>query len=152
RKKDIPINFDDSKCVEELEKGSSDKEIQFTDAILCYHNLYRDGADLEKLEWNTHLAKFAADWAAELKDNNECMMKHSEHDARKNLGRGVESISGENLYTASSSSSIKEKHLVKHAKQAVHAWFREIKNYQFPGESAGYDDCEMKEVTGHFTQ
>ena len=65
----------------------SDKEIQFTDAILCYHNLYRDGADLEKLEWNTHLAKFAADWAAELKDNNECMMKHSEHDARKNLGR-----------------------------------------------------------------
>ena len=48
----------------------------FSIVMLCFHNWYREAANLDLFSWNSNMAKVAAAWAAILKKNNNCALFH----------------------------------------------------------------------------
>ena len=56
-----------SKAGQELEENDP-----FSIVALCFHNWYREAANLDLVSWNSNLARSAAKWAAELQKDKGC--------------------------------------------------------------------------------
>lgn len=102
-------------------------------AIVATHNLWRAQVGVPELTYSPELAASAQNWAAHLKNENNCQMKHS--------GGGV----GENLFWqgAWSNGNIYQ----VQSKEVVDAWGSEKKNYDYAQNS-----CAAGGVCGHYTQ
>ncbi|XP_075257145.1 uncharacterized protein LOC142349455 [Convolutriloba macropyga] len=125
----------------------------FSIVMLCFHNWYREAANLDLVSWNSNLAKFAAEWAAVLKKDKQCGLMHSTFQDRQNKDKtGISGIIGENLAMSGISTGIKANRILEYGKKAVVGWFNEIQYYKFGGESESFNKCKMTGTTGHFTQ
>ncbi|XP_075252359.1 uncharacterized protein LOC142344519 [Convolutriloba macropyga] len=125
-----------SKAGQELEENDP-----FSIVALCFHNWYREAANLDLVSWNSNLARSAAKWAAELQKDKGCAYTRSGPKGR-----------GENQAMFHISTGIKANHILKFGKEAVVGWFNESQYYKFGGESESYEKCKMTGFTGHFTQ
>ena len=115
-------------------------------AVLATHNKARAEVGAPNLKWSTTLQQKAEKWAAELKTNNNCVMKHSG--------------SGENLYWASAKKTATSKDAsgnwiwqdsvqdVKEA-DAVGSWVSEKQWYAYPANTCS---APQGKACGHYTQ
>ncbi|XP_075257363.1 uncharacterized protein LOC142349587 [Convolutriloba macropyga] len=113
----------------------------FSIVMLCFHNWYREAANLDLVSWSSNLAKSAAEWAAVLNKDKRCDLMHSRTPGR-----------GENLATFFITTGIEANRILEHGKEAVVGWFNESQYYKFGGESEDFNKCNMTDKTGHFTQ
>ncbi|EFJ45357.1 hypothetical protein VOLCADRAFT_82450 [Volvox carteri f. nagariensis] len=101
-------------------------------AALLLHNQYRARHGSPALGWDNTLAQQAKNWAANLALNNSC-------------GLHNEGVTGENLYTTSTSSQTSP----LNCSRAVEAWYGEISLYKFT--STPYTDNPYS-IIARFTQ
>ncbi|XP_075258845.1 uncharacterized protein LOC142350775 [Convolutriloba macropyga] len=109
----------------------------FSIVMLCFHNWYREAANLDLFSWNSNMAKVAAAWAAILKKNNNCALFHSHSSTR-----------GENLALI----VVEANHLLKTGEKAIKRWFNDSQYYKFGGESESFNTCKMTSDPIRFTQ
>ncbi len=110
-----------------------------TREMLVAHNRWRAKVGVPPLAYSNELAASAQKWANNLKQNNQCRMKHSDP---KNLY-------GENLYWASAlewSDGKREVQKVSPAK-VVDDWANERADYNYKNNS-----CTQGKMCGHYTQ
>lgn len=110
------------------------------DAFIVAHNKWRGKAGVkEKLVYSTELAESAQAWADNLKQTNQCQMRHSKPDGKY----------GENLYWGSAMNwSDGRKELQKVTpEQVVDGWGSEKKDYNYANNS-----CTPGKMCGHYTQ
>lgn len=109
------------------------------DAIVATHNKWRAEAGVGELSYSPELEVSAQAWADNLKQTNQCKMRHSVPEGRY----------GENLYWASAltwSDGRRELQKVSSAKP-VDSWGSEIHDYNYAKNS-----CKQGKMCGHYTQ
>ena len=101
------------------------------------HNVHRRNAALSELKWDSQLEKSAEAYSRKLGTDQDCMkLQHSKGEY------------GENLYMTS-----KGKDNASVAEAGCKAWYSELKDYKYPGETEYLEcgpDSFMK--VGHLTQ
>jgi len=102
--------------------------------FLNHHNTARSEVGVNPLDWDTHLANYAQNWANYLSYYNYCTMKHSS--CRDNEGRSL----GENLYWGSDGNFYKPL-------DASIGWLTEQKDYLY--QPFGQP---TNQPIGHYTQ
>ncbi len=100
------------------------------------------------MKWNPDLAELSQKWANHLQKSRKCKMKHSANTSRENIA-GFQYV-GENLYWYWS--SYKQLVSPKTARDAVDAWYSEIKYYQYSPKGVICSKRAGGSVIGHFTQ
>ena len=109
-------------------------------AFVTTHNNWRTEVGVnEKLSYSPELAASAQVWANQLKQGNQCKMRHSEAEGRY----------GENLYWASAlqwSNGRNELQKVT-PQQVVDSWGSEKADYSYANNS-----CKPGKMCGHYTQ
>ena len=108
-------------------------------AIVAAHNKWRAQVGVGKLSYSPALAASSQAWADNLKQSNQCRMRHSSPDGKY----------GENLYWASAvvwSDGRRELQKVPSAKP-VDSWGSEIHDYDYASNS-----CKPGKMCGHYTQ
>lgn len=109
------------------------------DAIVAAHNTWRAKVGVGALSYSHELAAAAQKWANELKQNNQCQMRHSKSDGSY----------GENIFWASAlqwSDGSREVMQVSAAKP-VDSWGSESADYNYSANT-----CKPGKVCGHYTQ
>lgn len=109
-------------------------------AFITAHNKWRAKVGItKKLSYSPALAATAQAWADNLKQTNDCQMRHSTSDGRY----------GENLYWASALTwSDGRKELLKvDSKQVVDRWASEKADYDYAS-----NHCATGKACGHYTQ
>lgn len=115
------------------------EEINAT-AFIAIHNKWRAKVGItEKLSYSPALATTAQAWADNLKQANDCKMRHSKSDGRY----------GENLYWASALTwpDGRKERLKVPAKQVVDSWASEKTDYDYAS-----NHCATGKICGHYTQ
>jgi pathogenesis-related protein 1 len=108
-------------------------------AMVAAHNKWRAQVGVGALSYSPELAASAQAWANELKQTNQCRMRHSSPEGRY----------GENLYWASAlvwSDGRRELQKVPSAKP-VDSWGSEKRDYNHAKNS-----CTPGKMCGHYTQ
>ncbi|MGB3466969.1 MAG: CAP domain-containing protein [Cyclobacteriaceae bacterium] len=105
------------------EHNLSEEEIK---VLIEEHNRWRSEVGVQDIEWSDELAKVAADWAKELK-NQGCAFKHSR------------TKYGENLFTGTTG--------YYHAKDVTDSWGGEKADYNYTRNT-----CKPGKMCGHYTQ
>ncbi len=109
-------------------------------AFVSAHNKWRTAVGVrEKLAYSNDLEASAQAWANNLKQHNQCRMRHSEPGGKY----------GENLYWASAlnwSDGRKEQQKITPAK-VVDSWGSEKADYDYAGNR-----CKAGKMCGHYTQ
>ena len=108
------------------------------EALEAHNTLRQLHASTPPMEIDSDLTKFAQDYCQRLAQLGR--LEHSIQEDRMNIG-SINGYSGENLFWSSS------KNTNGVGKGATHAWYNEIKNYDF---STG--TSPNGETIGHFTQ
>jgi pathogenesis-related protein 1 len=108
-------------------------------AMLAAHNRWRAQVGVGPMKYSPELAASAQAWANELKQSNQCRMRHSSPDGQY----------GENLYWASALSwSDGRRELQKVlASKPVDDWGSEKADYNHANNS-----CKPGKMCGHYTQ
>ncbi|MDM8566383.1 CAP domain-containing protein [Candidatus Halobeggiatoa sp. HSG11] len=101
---------------------------EFT-GILEAHNVWRKKVGVPYLKWSSEAAKLAQKWANDLKNNNNCEMKHNPK--RGNFGENIYRSKGFNPTTT----------------EVVDAWGNEVADYNYSKNT-----CKTDKVCGHYTQ
>jgi pathogenesis-related protein 1 len=107
--------------------------------MVAAHNRWRAKVGVAPITYSSELAVSAQKWANNLKQNNECRMKHSDPQGKY----------GENLYWASAlewSNGKRELQKVTTAK-VVDDWAGERADYNYKDNS-----CAKGKMCGHYTQ
>jgi pathogenesis-related protein 1 len=108
---------------------ATDAEPEEFAGILEAHNVWRKKVGVPSLKWSSEAAKLAQKWANNLKNNNDCEMKH-------NPKRGD---FGENIY--------RSKGFNPTTTEVVDAWGNEVADYNYSKNT-----CKTDKVCGHYTQ
>lgn len=109
------------------------------EAMLAAHNQWRAEVGVPALRYSAVLEASAQAWADQLKQTNQCRMRHSQTEGRY----------GENLYWSSAlrwSDGRRETAQVSPA-QVVGGWGSEKRDYSYDSNS-----CRPGKVCGHYTQ
>ncbi len=108
--------------------------------VITTHNQWRAKVGItKKLSYSPALAASAQAWADNLKQTNNCQMRHSKSDGSY----------GENIYWASALtwSDGRKERLKVPAKQVVDSWASEKADYDYNS-----NQCATGKVCGHYTQ
>lgn len=106
------------------------------------HNDIRARYNLDPLQWDDGIARYAQAWADHLKTHNQCTMQHRSH-----VGREDGKKYGENLAWNWTNKPIALNQFAQNPEFAVFGWSKECKDYSFVDAS-----CTPKKKCGHFTQ
>jgi pathogenesis-related protein 1 len=114
--------------------GAIDRE-----AMLAAHNKWRAQVGVGELSYSPELEVSAQAWADNLKQTNQCRMRHSNPEGKY----------GENLFWASAMKwSDGRRELVKvKPEQAVDSWGSEKRDYNYAKNT-----CKPGKMCGHYTQ
>ena len=110
-----------------------------SDEIVAVHNKWRAKVGVGELSYSPELALSAQAWADNLKQTNQCRMRHSKPEGKY----------GENIYWASAiawSDGRREPQQVPSAKP-VDSWGSEVADYNYSKNS-----CKPGKMCGHYTQ
>ena len=111
--------------------------------FLPAHNAIRSQHRLPSLKWSPQLAGYAQQWADQLRQRNNCHMKH-----RPGSGRFAQQY-GENLFWAGPIrwSDGRLERAAYTAEMITDAWADEKRDYRYRSNS-----CRRGKICGHYTQ